>query len=90
MRIAGITDHESSSSVLWAALGSGARPLIRRYLTPKYTIIPIRITKKIVDYLGALLHSHKRMEMHGVVHEGYVPCIRALRPEEERALHRLT
>ena len=48
------------------------------------------ITNKIVDYLGSLLHSHKRMEMHGVVHEGYVPCIRVLRPEEERALHRLS
>jgi arginine decarboxylase len=48
------------------------------------------ITKKVIDYLGALLHSHKRMEMHGVVHEGYAPCIRVLRPEEERALHRLT
>jgi arginine decarboxylase len=49
-----------------------------------------RITKNIVDYLGALLHSHKRMEMHGVVHEGYLPCIRVLKPEEERALHRLS
>jgi arginine decarboxylase len=44
------------------------------------------ITKSIVEYLGALLHSHKRMEMHGVVHEGYVPCIRVLRPEEEKGL----
>jgi len=47
------------------------------------------ITKKIVDYLGGLLHSHKRMEMHGVVHEGYLPCIRVLRPEEEKSLRRL-
>jgi arginine decarboxylase len=49
-----------------------------------------RITRDIVDYLGALLHSHKRMEMHGVVHEGYVPCIRVLKPAEEAALHRLS
>ena len=42
------------------------------------------ITKKIVDYLGGLLHSHKRMEMHGVVHEGYLPCIRVLKPAEEK------
>src|SRR5512145_282482 len=48
------------------------------------------ITREIVDYLGALLHSHKRMEMHGVVHEGYVPCIRVLRPMEEASLHRLS
>jgi len=47
------------------------------------------ITQKIVDYLGGLLHSHKRMEMHGVVHEGYLPCIRVLRPEEEKTLRRL-
>jgi arginine decarboxylase len=48
------------------------------------------ITREIVDYLGALLHSHKRMEMHGVVHEGYVPCIRVLKPVEEASLHRLS
>jgi arginine decarboxylase len=47
------------------------------------------ITKKIVDYLGALLHSHKRMEMHGIVHEGYVPCIRVLKSDEEKGLQRL-
>ena len=47
------------------------------------------ITTKIIDYLGALLHSHKRMEMHGIVHEGYAPCIRVLKPEEERGLKRL-
>jgi arginine decarboxylase len=47
------------------------------------------ITSKIVDYIAHLLHSQKRMEMHGVVHEGYLPCIRVLRPEEEKALHRL-
>jgi len=48
------------------------------------------VTRAIVDYLGALLHSHKRMEVHGVVHEGYVPCIRVLKPAEEASLHRLS
>jgi arginine decarboxylase len=48
------------------------------------------ITREIVEYLGALLHSHKRMEMHGVVHEGYVPCIRVLKSAEEASLHRLS
>jgi arginine decarboxylase len=48
------------------------------------------ITGSIVDYLGALLHSHKRMEMHGIVHEGYVPCMRVLKPTEEKSLHRLS
>ncbi|MDQ5848784.1 MAG: beta-eliminating lyase-related protein [Pseudomonadota bacterium] len=47
------------------------------------------VTGSILDYLSGLLHSHKRMEMHGVVHEGYVPCIRVLRRAEEKALHKL-
>jgi arginine decarboxylase len=47
------------------------------------------ITPQIIDYLGDLLHSHKRMEMHGVVHEGYLPCIRVLKPLEEKGLQRL-
>jgi arginine decarboxylase len=47
------------------------------------------ITPQVIDYLGDLLHSHKRMEMHGVVHEGYLPCIRVLRPAEERGLRKL-
>ncbi len=47
------------------------------------------ITRKILDYLGQLLHSHKQMEMHGIVHEGYLPCIRVLRPTEEKTLRRL-
>src|SRR5204863_7928244 len=46
------------------------------------------ITSKIVEYVGDLLHSHKRMEMHGIVHEGYVPCIRVLKPQEEKGLSR--
>src|ERR671927_97526 len=47
------------------------------------------ITAKIVDYVGDLLHSHKRMEMHGIVHEGYLPCIRVLKRSEEKALRGL-
>src|SRR5437870_10199558 len=47
------------------------------------------ITSKIADYLGNLLRSTRRMEMHGVVHEGYLPCIRVLKPAEEKGLRRL-
>jgi arginine decarboxylase len=47
------------------------------------------VTRSIVEYLGGLLHSHKRMEMHGIVHEGYVPCIRVLKADEAAALQRL-
>jgi arginine decarboxylase len=47
------------------------------------------ITSKIADYLGNLLRSTRRMEMHGVVHEGYLPCVRVLKPEEEKGLRKL-
>ena len=47
------------------------------------------VTSKIAEYLGDLLRSTKRMEMHGIVHEGYVPCIRVLKPAEEKGLRRL-
>jgi arginine decarboxylase len=47
------------------------------------------ITSKVLGYLGDLLHSHKRMEMHGIVYEGYLPCIRVLTPKEEKGLQRL-
>jgi hypothetical protein len=29
------------------------------------------------------------MEMHGVVYEGYQPCVRVLRASEERVLQRI-
>ena len=48
------------------------------------------VTSKILDYLGRLLHSHKSLEMHGVVHEAYLPCIRVLKSAEERGLKRLS
>jgi len=45
------------------------------------------ITREIAEYLAALLRSQKRMEMHGVVYEGYQPCVRVLKPAEMRGLH---
>jgi len=47
------------------------------------------ITANIVDYLGELLRSHKRMELHGIVHEGYLPCIRVLTAQEQKTLRRI-
>jgi len=47
------------------------------------------MTSKIAEYLGNLLRSTRRMEMHGIVHEGYLPCIRVLKPAEEKGLQRL-
>jgi arginine decarboxylase len=47
------------------------------------------ITRNVAEYVADLLRSQKRMEMHGIVHEGYQPCIRVLRSDEEKALRRL-
>ncbi len=47
------------------------------------------ITPDIAEYLARLLRSQKRIELHGIVHEGYQPCVRALRPQEEKALRRI-
>ena len=44
------------------------------------------ITANVVEYLGDLLHSHKRMELHGMVYAGYLPCVRVLTVGEEEAL----
>ncbi|HEX7053797.1 MAG TPA: aminotransferase class I/II-fold pyridoxal phosphate-dependent enzyme [Burkholderiales bacterium] len=48
------------------------------------------VTSHIAGYLGDLLRSTKRVEMHGVVHEGYLPCIRVLKHGEEKGLQRLS
>jgi arginine decarboxylase len=48
-----------------------------------------RVTANIVNYLGELLRSHKTMELHGIVHEGYLPCIRVLTAQEEKTLRRI-
>jgi arginine decarboxylase len=47
------------------------------------------ITPNIVEYVGDLLRSQKRMELHGIVYEGYQPCVRVLKPNEEKGLRRL-
>jgi len=44
------------------------------------------ITREIVHYLAGLLRSQKRVELHGIVFDGYLPCLRVLKPEEERGL----
>ncbi|MBI1943577.1 MAG: aminotransferase class I/II-fold pyridoxal phosphate-dependent enzyme [Betaproteobacteria bacterium] len=47
------------------------------------------ITPRIAEYLAGLLRSQKRTELHGVVFEGYQPCVRVLRPAEEKSLKRI-
>ncbi|HEX4798893.1 MAG TPA: aminotransferase class I/II-fold pyridoxal phosphate-dependent enzyme [Burkholderiales bacterium] len=47
------------------------------------------ITREIVQYLVGLLRSQKRVELHGIVYDGYLPCLRVLKPAEARSLRRL-
>jgi arginine decarboxylase len=46
------------------------------------------ITEEIIDYLVGLLRSQKRVEMHGIVYDGYLPCVRVLTAAEEDKLKR--
>lgn len=47
------------------------------------------IAQEITRYLVGMLHSQKRIEMHGIVYDGYLPCIRLLTAAEEKDLKRL-
>lgn len=47
------------------------------------------ITAGVLDFLVGLLRSQKRMELHGVLYDGYVPCLRVLRATEERGLKKI-
>jgi arginine decarboxylase len=63
-------------------------------ITPYPPGIPVLVpgqvvTREIVDYLAGLLRSQKQMELHGILHDGYIPCLRVLRAAEERGLYRI-
>jgi arginine decarboxylase len=47
------------------------------------------ITRDILQYLIGLLRAQKRVELHGIVYDGYLPCLRVLKPVEEKGLRRL-
>src|SRR5690349_21543855 len=47
------------------------------------------ITPDVVTYLASLLRSHKRVELHGIVYDGYLPCVRVLTPSDEKGLKKL-
>jgi arginine decarboxylase len=47
------------------------------------------ITRDIVNYLVGLLRSQNRVELHGIVYDGYLPCLRVLKPAEEKGLRAL-
>jgi arginine decarboxylase len=63
-------------------------------LTPYPPGIPVLvpgqvITPEIMQYLAGLLRSHKRVELHGIVYDGYIPCVRVLTPNDEKGLKKL-
>lgn len=47
------------------------------------------ITQDIVHYLVGLLRSPKKVELHGIVYNGYLPCVRVLTSAEERGLRKI-
>jgi arginine decarboxylase len=47
------------------------------------------ITPRITEFLAGLLRSQRRPELHGIVYQGYQPCVRVLKAAEERNLRPL-
>jgi arginine decarboxylase len=47
------------------------------------------ITADILQYLAGLLRSHKRVELHGILYDGYLPCVRVLAAADEKGLKKL-
>jgi arginine decarboxylase len=45
-----------------------------------------RITDNIVEYLVRYLRVQNKVELHGIVHQGYMPSIRVLTADEEQHL----
>jgi arginine decarboxylase len=47
------------------------------------------ITAEVVQYLVGMLRSQKQVEVHGIVYDGYLPCLRLLSDVEEKSLKKL-
>ncbi|MEK6734950.1 MAG: aminotransferase class I/II-fold pyridoxal phosphate-dependent enzyme [Pseudomonadota bacterium] len=63
-------------------------------ITPYPPGIPVlvpgqTITQEVTQYLISMLRSQKRIEVHGIVYDGYLPCLRVLTTAEEKSLKRL-
>ena len=63
-------------------------------ITPYPPGIPVlvpgqTITAEVTQYLVGLLRSQKRVELHGIVYDGYLPCLRVLTAAEEKGLKKL-
>jgi arginine decarboxylase len=48
------------------------------------------ITQPVLDFLVGVLRSQKRMELHGIQFDGYIPCIRVLTPHEQATLRHVS
>lgn len=64
-------------------------------ITPYPPGIPVlvpgqTITNSVVHYLVSMLRSQKRVEVHGIVFDGYLPCLRLLTAAEEGSLRKLS
>jgi arginine decarboxylase len=60
-------------------------------ITPYPPGIPVLVpgqtlTNEVIHYLVSMLRSQKRVEVHGLVYDGYLPCLRLLTALEERNL----
>lgn len=74
--------------------GSLAGKVAADQITPYPPGIPVLvpgqlITVDIINYLAGLLRSHKRVELHGIVYDGYLPCVRVLTAADEKGLKKL-
>ncbi len=63
-------------------------------ITPYPPGIPVlvpgqTITQDVIHYLVCMLRSQKRVEVHGIVYDGYLPCLRLLTAPEEKGLKKL-
>ncbi|MGH8636699.1 MAG: aminotransferase class I/II-fold pyridoxal phosphate-dependent enzyme [Burkholderiales bacterium] len=47
------------------------------------------INAEIIQFLLGLLRAQRRTELHGIVYDGYLPCVRVLKADEEHGLKRL-
>jgi arginine decarboxylase len=47
------------------------------------------LNAEIIQFLLGLLRAQRRTELHGIVYDGYLPCVRVLTAVEERGLSRL-
>ncbi|MGV8712152.1 MAG: aminotransferase class I/II-fold pyridoxal phosphate-dependent enzyme [Nitrosomonas sp.] len=63
---------------------------IRAYPAGIPVLVPGQmISQEIIHYIVSMLRSQKRIEIHGIVYDGYLPCLRLITATEEKKLIRL-